>query len=113
MGWLLVAYAMLMGAGGLWEGAPVTGSSGWRQWPLRRWPEGAVHYGRRPVPPLSRIGRIALTVLGAVLAFFFVVGIVVLLDPAEAVDGAGVWLTGCAGVGAAAMLLGGLRKPRT
>lgn len=22
--------------------APVTGSSGWRQWPLRRWPEGAV-----------------------------------------------------------------------
>lgn len=45
-------------------------------------------------PPLGRIGRIVLTVLGAVLAFFFVVGIVVLLDPAEAVDGAGVWLTG-------------------
>lgn len=64
------------------------------------------------MPPLGRTGRIALTVLGAVLAFFFVVG-VVLLDPAEAVDGAGVWLTGCAGVGAAAMLLGGLRKPRT
>ena len=47
------------------------------------------------------------------LAFFFVVGVVVLLDPAEAVDGASVWLTGCAGVGAAALLLSGLRKPRT
>ena len=47
---------------------------------------------------------------GVMLAFM---GIVVLLDPAEAVDGAGVWLTGCAGVGAATMLLGGLRKPRT
>lgn len=69
-----------------------------------------LHYGRRQAPPLGRIGRIALTVLGAVLAFFFVVGIVVLLDPAEAVDGAGVWLTGCAGVGAATMLLGGLRE---
>lgn len=31
----------------------------------------------------------------------------------EAVDGASVWLTGCAGVGAAALLLSGLRKPRT
>ena len=49
-----------------------------------------LHYGRRLVPPLSGIGRIALTVLGAVLAFFFVVGVVVLLDPAEAVDGADV-----------------------
>lgn len=47
------------------------------------------------------------------LAFLFVVGVVVLLDPAEAVDGASVWLTGCAGVGAAALLLNGLRKPRT
>ena len=25
--------------------APVTGSSGWRQWPLRRWPEGAAGPG--------------------------------------------------------------------
>ena len=113
VGWLLVAYAMLMGAG-LWEG-----SAGDRIIWLAAMAPPAVaggcclHYGRRLVPPLSRIGRIALTVLGAVLAFFFVVGIVVLLDPAEAVDGADVWLTGCAGVGAAAMLLGGLRKPRT
>ena len=72
-----------------------------------------LHYGRRLAPPLSRIGRIALTVLGAVLAFLFVVGVVALLDPAEAVDGASVWLTGCAGVGAAALLLSGLRKPCT
>ena len=35
------------------------------------------------------------------------------LEAAGAGDGAGVWLTGCAGVGAATMLLGGLRKPRT
>lgn len=113
MGWLLVAYAMLMGAG-LWEG-----SAGDRIIWLAAMAPPAVaggcclHYGRRLAPPLGRIGRIVLTVLGAVLAFFFVVGVVVLLDPAEAVDGAGVWLTGCAGVGAAAMLLGGLRKPRT
>ena len=113
VGWLLVAYAMLMGAG-LWEG-----SAGDRIIWLAAMVFPAVaggcclHYGRRLVPPLSRTGRIVLTVLGAVLAFFFVVGVVVLLDPAEAVDGAGVWLTGCAGVGAATMLLGGLRKPRT
>lgn len=113
MGWLLVAYAMLMGAG-LWEG-----SAGDRIIWLAAMAPPAVaggcclHDGHRQAPPLSRIGRIVLTVLGAVLAFFFVVGIVVLLDPAEAVDGADVWLTGCAGVGAATMLLGGLRKPRT
>lgn len=113
VGWLLVAYAMLMGAG-LWEG-----SAGDRIIWLAAMAPPAVaggcclHYGRRLVSPLSRIGRIVLTVLGAVLAFFFVVGVVVLLDPAEAVDGADVWLTGCAGVGAATMLLGGLRKPRT
>lgn len=70
-----------------------------------------LHDGHRQAPPLGRIGRIVLTVLGAVLAFFFVVGIVVLLDPAEAVDGAGVWLTGCAGVGAATMLLAACGSP--
>ena len=112
-GWALVTYAILMGAG-LWEG-----SAGDRIiWlAVAAFPAMAggccLHYGRRLAPPLSRIGRIALTVLGAVLAFLFVVGVVVLLDPAEAVDGAGVWLTGCAGVGAAALLLSGLRKPRT
>ncbi len=73
-GWLLVAYAMLMGAG-LWEG-----SAGDRIIWLAAAALPAVaggcclHYGRRLVPPLSRIGRIALTVLGAVLAFFFVSG---------------------------------------
>ena len=113
VGWLLVACAMLMGTG-LWEG-----SAGDRIIWLAAMAFPAVaggcclHYGRRQAPPLGRTGRIVLTVLGAVLAFFFVVGIVMLLDPAEAVDGAGVWLTGCAGVGAATMLLGGLRKPRT
>ena len=112
-GWALVTYAILMGAG-LWEG-----SAGDRIiWlAVAAFPAMAggccLHYGRRLAPPLSRIGRIALTVLGAVLAFLFVVGVVVLLDPAEAVDGASVWLTGCAGVGAAALLLSGLRKPRT
>ena len=95
-GWALVTYAILMVA----AFPAMAGGC-------------CLHYGRRLAPRLSRIGRIALTVLGAVLAFLFVVGVVVLLDPAEAVDGAGVWLTGCAGVGAAALLLSGLRKPRT
>ena len=112
-GWALVTYAILMGAG-LWEG-----SAGDRIiWlAVAAFPAMAggccLHYGRRLAPPLSRIGRIALTVLGGVLAFLFVVGVVALLDPAEAVDGASVWLTGCAGVGAAALLLSGLRKPCT
>ena len=85
-----MTYAILMGAG-LWEG-----SAGDRIiWlAVAAFPAMAggccLHYGRRLAPPLSRIGRIALTVLGAVLAFLFVVGVVVLLDPAEAVDGAGV-----------------------
>ena len=77
-----MTYAILMGAG-LWEG-----SAGDRIiWlAVAAFPAMAggccLHYGRRLAPPLSRIGRIALTVLGAVLAFLFVVGVVALLDPA-------------------------------
>ncbi len=112
MGWLLVAYAMIMGAG-LWEG-----SAGDRIIWLSAMAPPAVaggcclHYGRRLVPPLSRIGRIALTVLGAVLAFFFWWGSWCCWTRRRRWT-APTWLTGCAGVGAATLLLGGLRKPRT
>ena len=86
-GWALVTYAILMGAG-LWEGSAGDRIIWLAAAALPAMAGGCcLHYGRRLAPPLSRIGRIALTVLGAVLAFLFAVGVVVLLDPAEAVEG--------------------------